>query len=199
MLLCYQGVYFILQSTSEGPGKKAGTRELFEVSCVVTVWSPWNHLLEGSIIDYFLGLSTWRGRMIKNLSVISIFSESMFCFSISQVLMGDIYVGASGSHNTSCLWVNHEALGEGRMGDTGMEMKSWWIVNPWSWPESMQSRSPIARTRVLVTDEAWEDLKGCRRCWKRCLLHSAYNLPNCPLYSLPGHQDWWGFRVGVKS
>lgn len=127
------------------------------------------------------------------------FSESMFCFSISQVLMGDIYVGASGSHNTSCLWVNHEALGEGRMGDTGMEMKSWWIVNPWSWPESMQSRSPIARTRVLVTDEAWEDLKGCRRCWKRCLIHSAYNLPNCPLYSLPGHQDWWGFRVGVKS
>ena len=38
--------------------------------------------------------------------------------------MGDIYVGVSGSHNTSCLWVNHEALGEGRMGDTGMEMKS---------------------------------------------------------------------------
>ena len=60
--------------------------------------------------------------MIKNLSVISIFSDSMFCFSISQVLMGDIYVGASGSHNTSCL--NHETLGEGRMGDTGIEMKS---------------------------------------------------------------------------
>ena len=39
---------------------------------------------------------------------------------ILRVLMSYIYVGASGSHNVSCLWVNLEALGEGRLGDTGV-------------------------------------------------------------------------------
>lgn len=178
-LMLSRSIFYTTECRWGTRGEGRNKRELFEVLSVIIVWSQWNRLPGGHINDCLLGLSTggawWR---IYPLSP----------FFLDQILLYGTLIPYE-LHLCGCQWVPQCLMslgqpwspGGGENGRHRCEIKFWWMVTPWSWPESMQSGPLIARLRVLVTGEAWEDLKGWKRCWKTCLIPmlTTYQIPHC--------------------
>lgn len=183
----------IPRSTYEGQGEQSRQEEIavWGIKCDNCLISM-EPSSKRSYTWLLLEIVRW-GRMVRIYLPFSFpwIKVLLYWVLIPPVLMS-LCVDAGGSHNVSCLSVNSKALGQ----EVKVDMKPWWIVTPLSWPESMKKGPLAAGTKVLVTGEAWEDLKGV--CCKRCLRHNAYNLPTSPLYSLLSHGAHWVFRVAVK-
>ena len=145
--------------------EKKAMREPFDVSSVIIVWSRWNHLLRCHVNGCFLGLSIERGWKSLSISL----DQSFASWDINSPGTYRLHVGASES--TLC-----PTSINGEDGRHRHEMKSWWIVTPSSWPESVKNGPLATRSKILVTSDPRGSVRGV---WHTLL--TVYHDPHCIL------------------
>lgn len=139
VLLCYQGVQFPRAHVRNQRSETGKDRDKnpFEVSSVIIAWFQWNHVSGGHRKDCLFWSST-EGGLLKNhlLSPFPWIQDFHHGTLIPQWLPGCMYMGATETHDVSCLCVNSATIRqEVRMGGRGMRWNpdGLWPLVTMSW------------------------------------------------------------------
>lgn len=137
-------------NTGERQGEKGNERAIWCIRCDDCLLSmepsskiPCKWLLLGIV---------HRGRMVKNFSAPSISQDPSFAsWDINSSSTYRLHV-------CGCRWVPQSVIqwspvAGSEDGRHRHERKSWWIVTPSSWSQSMKNGPLAARSKILVTGE----------------------------------------------